>query len=98
MQTSLFHDWKQLDSETVDTYAQDIQGLFNKVYLSSMHGTHEAERIAQFVLTNQFVAGLYTSLKAKVAGTEGSFEELLTKAQFKEAELSTEWFQRTLPS
>ena len=87
VQTSLFHDRKQLDSETVDTYAQDLRGLFHKAYPSSKRGTHEAERIAQIVLTNQFVAGLRTSLKAKVAGTEGSFEELLTKARFEEAKL-----------
>lgn len=87
VQTSLFHDRKQSDSETVDTYAQDLRHLFHKVYPSSKRGAHEAEAIAQTVLTNQFVAGLRSNIKAKVAGTEGTFEELLTKARFEEAKV-----------
>ena len=87
VQTSLFHDRKQSDSETVDTYAQDLRHLFHKAYPSSKRGAHEAEAIAQTVLTNQFVAGLRSNIKAKVAGTEGTFGELLTKARFEEAKV-----------
>ena len=39
------------------------------------------------VLANQFVVGLMPELKRKVAGTEGTFEQLLTKAHFEEAKL-----------
>ncbi len=35
----------------------------------------------------QFVAGLRADIKAKVAGREGDFEELLVKARFEEAKL-----------
>ena len=44
------------------------------------------------VLTHQFVAGLQSELKLKVAGSEGTFEELLAKARLEEAKL------RDLPS
>ena len=44
------------------------------------------------VFARQFAAGLLPYLKVKVAGPEGTFEELLSKARFKEAKL------RDLPS
>ena len=37
------------------------------------------------VLAYQFTAGLLPHLKAKIAGQEGTYEELLTKARFEEA-------------
>ena len=83
VQTSLFHDRKQTDNETVDTFTQDLRRLFHKAYPSSRRGGQEAEQIAQTVLTSQFVAGLRPSIKAKIAGMEGTFEELLTKAALK---------------
>ena len=39
------------------------------------------------VLAHQFVAGLQSDLKVKVAGMEGTFEELLAKARLEEAKL-----------
>ena len=87
VQTSLFHDRKQVDSETVDTFAQDLRRLFHKAYPSSTRGGQEAEQIAQTVLTSQFVAGLHPNIKAKIAGTDGTLEELLTEARFEEAKL-----------
>lgn len=39
------------------------------------------------VLSSQFVAGLLPSLKTKVAGVEGDFDQLLVKARFEEAKL-----------
>ena len=39
------------------------------------------------VLAYQFVAGLHSDLKVKVAGTEGSFDELLAKDRLHEAKL-----------
>ena len=37
------------------------------------------------VLAYPFIAGLLPHLKAKIAGQEGTFEELLTKTRFEEA-------------
>ena len=91
LQTSLFHDRKQSDAESVDTYAQDLRRLFHKAYPCSQRGGQEAEQIAQTVLTSQFVAGLRTSIKAKLAGSEGSFDELLAKAHFEEAKSQELW-------
>ena len=39
------------------------------------------------VLSYQFVAGLRQEIKVKLAGVEGTFEELLVKAQLEEAKL-----------
>ena len=37
------------------------------------------------VLTNQFISGLRPELKSKLAGHQGSFDQLLARARFKEA-------------
>ncbi len=39
------------------------------------------------MLANQFVTGLRHSIKSKVAGTEGEFEQLVTKIHFEEVKL-----------
>ena len=39
------------------------------------------------VLTNQFVSGLQTELKSRLAGKEGGFEQMLTLARFEEAKI-----------
>ena len=52
-----------------------------------MQGSSEAEGMGQSVLAYQFVAGLQTEIKSKVAGAEGGFEQLLVKARFEEAKL-----------
>ena len=49
--------------------------------------TTEAEAMGRSVLTCQFVAGLKKEIKAKVAGAEGEFEQLVMKARFEEAKL-----------
>ena len=49
-----------------------------------MQGTTDLEDISKSILCNQFVAGLLSDIKIIVAGTEGNFETLLTKARFKE--------------
>jgi len=46
-------------------------------------GTKEAEALGQVVLANQFVTGLLPEIKSKVAGSEGNFDHLLTKAKAK---------------
>ena len=87
VQSSLFHDRRQKEKESVDDYAQELRKLFYKAYPQAMQGTTDLEDISKSILCNQFVAGLLPDIKIKVAGTEGSFETLLTKARFEEAKL-----------
>ena len=87
VQSSLFHERKQKPRETVDAYAQDLRQRFYKAYPTVQQGTRDAEEMGQLVLANQFLAGLLPELKSKVAGSEGNFEQLLTKARFEEAKL-----------
>lgn len=77
--------------------AQDLKQLFFKAYLCSRQGSKEAEEMGRTVLTCQFVTGLFPSIKEKLIGHEGSFEELLSKARFEEVkqrELSDGHFNR----
>ena len=87
VQSSLFHDRRQKERETVDSYAQDLRVLFHKAYPRPDQGSAEAESLGKFVLASQFAAGLLHPIKVKVAGTEGDFETLLTRARFEEARL-----------
>lgn len=85
VQSSLFHDRKQRPGESVDAYAQELRRLFQKAYPIAQRGSHEAESMGKSVLAYQFVTGLRTELKSKVAGLEGSFDALVVKARFEEA-------------
>ena len=85
--SSLFHQRKQESSETVDQYAQDLRRLFYRAYPKVNQGSEEAEDFGRSVLAHQFVAGLSPTLRSKVAGNEGNFEQLLIKARFEEAKM-----------
>ena len=87
IESSLFHKRKQKPNETVDAYAQELRMLFNRAYPLAQQGTHEAETMGQSILAYQFVSGLRSKIKAKVAGCDGDFEQLLVKARFEEAKL-----------
>ena len=87
VQTSMFHDRKQKEKETVDAYAQELKALFYKAYPQVQEGDGAAESMGRSVLSSQFVAGLLPPLKSKLAGVEGDFEKLLVKARFEEAKL-----------
>ena len=87
VQTSLFHERKQGEKESVDAYAQDLKSLFHKAYPQVQQGGEAAESIGKSVLVSQFVAGLLPALKMKVAGVDGKFNEILVKARFEEAKL-----------
>jgi hypothetical protein len=65
-QTSLFHDRKRKDNESVDTYAQDLKALFYKTYPQSQQGNKAAGSMGKSVLAYQFVAGLIPTLKPKL--------------------------------
>ena len=85
VQSALFHERKQKAKEDVDTYAQDLWNLFQKAYPKARQGSKEAEEIGKAVLAHQFAAGLLPDLKVKVAGADGTFQELLSKARLEEA-------------
>ena len=87
VQSSLFHDRKQRQGETVDTFAQELRSLFRKAYPPAQRGSEEAETMGRAVLANQFLAGLHPELKGKLAGQEGTFDQLLARARFEEAKL-----------
>ena len=87
--TSMFHERKQQDKETVDEYAQELKRLFYKAYPRSQQCTREAEEMGKNVLSCQFLAGLKQSIKEKLLGTEGDLDLLLTKARFEEAKNDT---------
>ena len=86
-ESSLFHDRKQQTHETVDEYAQDVCRLFYQANPQAQQGTQETEDRGRSVLDYQFVAGLKPYLKSKLAGIEGTSDQLLVKARFEEAKL-----------
>ena len=85
VQSELFHSRKQQAQEKVDEYAQDLSRLYQKAYPQARQGTGETEVMGKTVLAYQFVAGLLPNIRAKVAGTEGTFEQLWVKARYEEA-------------
>ena len=87
VQTSLFHERKQGQNESVDSYAQSLKSLFRKAYPQVQQGGEVAESIGKSVLVSQFVAGLLPALKMKVAGVDGKFDKILVKARFEEVKL-----------
>ena len=87
VQSSKFHERRQLISECVDDYAQELRKLFYRAYSTAQDAGSGAEAMGRSVLAYQFVAGLRDKLKAKLVGQSGSFEELLCKARFEEARM-----------
>ena len=85
----MFHDHKQKPGELVDRYAQELRVLFYKAYPHAQQGTLEAdlEKLGQLVLVNQFVTGLLRDIKTKIVWIEGSFDQLVVRDRFKEANL-----------
>lgn len=83
VQSELFHERKQKPKESVEEYAQDLNRLYQHAYPYSKRGSEDAERMGQTVLAYQFVAGLKPEIRLKVAGNEGTFEQLLMKAEVK---------------
>ena len=87
--TSLFHERKQGEGESVDQYAQALRRLHQKAYPESLQGSEDAERMGRTLLASQFVSGLKPAIKRSVTGSEqpNDIELLLTKARFEEAKL-----------
>ena len=87
VQSSLFHERKQKMHESVDDFAQELRRLFHHAYPVTQQGSREAEEMGRTVLVNQFISGLLPELKTNVVGSEGDFDQALTKARFEEAKL-----------
>ena len=84
VQSSLFHDRKQQAGDSVDAYAQTLKHFY-KAYPRARQESRETESMGKSVLEYQFVSGLQSELKTKLAGRDGEFEQLLVRARFKEA-------------
>ena len=88
LECSAFHERKQGKKESVDTYAQELQRLFQRAYPSAVRGNADAQEMGQAVLSSQFVGGLVPEIKRKIAYLEGvTFSELWQKARFEEVRL-----------
>ena len=85
VQSGLFHERKQKTQEMVDAFAQELRRLFYLAYPKAQQGSRETEEMGTTVLVYQFISGLKPEIKSKVAGVEGSLEQLLIKARFEEA-------------
>ena len=102
VQSGLFYERKQKSKESVEEYAQDLNRLYQRAYPHSKRGSTDSKRMGQMVLAYQFVAGLKPEIRLKVAGHEGSFEELLMNAQLEETKLqpipeNTKWMTERTP-
>lgn len=73
VQSGPSHSRKQFLSEKVDDCARDLNQLYQQAYPQA---DQEAEEMGQKVLAYQFVSGLLPELKVKVAGTEGTIDQL----------------------
>ena len=82
VQTSLFHERKQREKESVDGYAQALRVLFQKAYPSAQRGSLEAEDMER-------QGCLRVVARHQVAGSEVDFETLLAKAEAKLHDLAT---------
>ena len=85
VQSCQFSERKQLAGESVDVYAQDLRRLFSLAYPDAVKDASPEGKMGRLVLASQFVAGLRTELKEKLAGVEGDIDQLLVKARFEEA-------------
>ena len=68
-------------------YAQELKRLFYKAYPKTQQAGQATEEMGQSILSSQFVTGLQRDFKVKLAGQEGSINQLLVKARFEEAKL-----------
>ena len=81
VQSALYYELKQGTAEPVDSYAQDLWKLFRKAYPKiAAEGGEEAERS----LTSKFLSGLWPQLQKKLAGAEGTLDQLVARAHFEE--------------
>ena len=60
VESGLFHERKQKERESVDSFAQALRGLFKKAYpiASAQRGSPEAGSMGRAVLASQFASGL----------------------------------------
>ena len=73
---------QQGPTESVDAYAQELKELYYKAFPdNAASGSVEAKAH----LTSKFLSGLTPQLQGKLAGAEGTFDQLLSRARFEEA-------------
>ena len=84
VQCSLFHEQQQKSGEMVDVYTQDLTRPLHEAYPRSHQETSQSDEMGHSLLVNQFTAGLLPHLIEKFVGEEGTFNQLLIKARFKE--------------
>jgi len=87
VQSGLFHSRRQKVNERVDDYVQDLNRLYQMAYTQTSQGSQEPETMGKTVLAYQFVSRFLPEIQVKVAGIEGTFDQLLIKAHFEEAKL-----------
>ena len=87
VQSSKFHGRNQFATETVDHYVQDLKKLLLWAYPLTQREAAGVDTMAQSVLAYQYVDGLKTEIRWKLAEVEGTFDQLLSKARFEEARL-----------
>ena len=83
VQGALFHRRSQKPMETVDEYAQELRALFRRAYLKlewDIGGEGES------VLTLRFIARLKTEIQKKLTAAEGTFDQILVRARYEEAQ------------
>ena len=83
VQGSLFHQRNQRAGETVDEYAQELRTLFRRAY-PKLERDHEGE--GGSVLTLRFIAGLKNKIQKKMSAVEGTFDQVLERARYEEAQ------------
>ena len=62
--------------------------LYQKAYAQANQGSQEIETMGKAVLAYQFVLGFLSEIQVKVAGIEGTFDQLWVKACFEKAKLT----------
>ena len=81
VQSALYYGRRQGATESVDGYAQDLRKLYRKAYPKiAAEGGEESERS----LASKFLSGLRPQLQKKLAGAEGTLDQLVARARFEE--------------
>ena len=94
--------WTELEAVRIENQRLETDNRRLQEQLSASAASNRAdaetgtEALGKSVLSSQFVAGLEPTLKSKVAGSDGYFEQLWVRARFEEAKIRD--LQPTSPS
>ena len=84
VQGALFHDRSQKLTETIDEYALELQKLYRRAYPKMYKEGGEGE--VMLTLTTRFISGLRKEVKKGMSTAEGTFDQVLAKVRYKEAQ------------